>query len=251
MAVPSLQYVSGDTVLHRLHPLSKLFVLIVMTVSVFVFGGWYVPLALISILILLHLNRDVGLRRFARVVRPLPLFLVLIVLANAFLVKNPGGMQEGFARGLQQGLRVVIVLVAAGLFITVTDPVDLSDAVLQVLSPLRKAGSSPEEFSLIVMITFSFIPLMGEEARRLRTAQAVRCGFRRGPGVIREAVPLLAPLIIGVFRRAEEIEHAMTARYYQIGSARSRSWRIRPGWADFLVCSVCLLLFVAGLYAEF
>ena len=142
MAVPSLQYASGDTLLHRLHPLSKLYVLVVVTVSAFLFGGWYVPAALISMLILLHLNRDIGLRRFGRFVRPLPVFLVLIVLANVFLVDNPGGMHEGIARGLLQGLRVVIVLVAAGLFLAVTDPVDLSDAALQalVVHPLGPDG---------------------------------------------------------------------------------------------------------------
>jgi energy-coupling factor transporter transmembrane protein EcfT len=95
----------------------------------------------------------------------------------------------------------------------------------------------------------SFMPLMSREASRLRTAQAVRCGFRRGFGVIGEVLPLLVPLIVGVFRRADELERSMMARYFELGVRRPPS--DRAGRLDTAVCLIGLVLFIVGLYAKF
>ena len=115
---------------------------------------------------------------------------------------------------------------------------DLVAAATRALAPLRRIGLRVGEISLMTMIAFSFIPLMADEVRRLQLAQAVRCGFpKRGPAAIRAAVPLLAPLVIGVFRRADEIDTALHVRCYRMDAPRS-SFR-GAGWrrADSLVCA--------------
>lgn len=251
MAVPKIQYREGTTALHRLHPLSKLFVLIVVCLSVFMFEQWYVPIGLTALLFVLYLPRDIGVRRLAVLLRSAQFFILLIVLANIFLGVSGRSYIERAAHGLLQSVRVVDVLAATSLYLVVTDPVDLSDSVIRAALPLRNLGVRTGELSLMVMVIFSFIPHLFDEAKRLKTAQSVRSGHQgRVLGFIGNVVPLLAPLIIGVFRRAEEMEFALTARAFSFDTARTSMHRTRMGFVDISLCVSVAAIFLAGVYAK-
>ncbi|MCK4236919.1 MAG: energy-coupling factor transporter transmembrane protein EcfT, partial [Candidatus Krumholzibacteria bacterium] len=168
-----------------------------------------------------------------------------------FFVGRSDPLWANVLRGLLQGLRIAVILAAASLFLTVTDPVDLSDSILRAMEPLKRRGVRVGDLSLMLMIVFSFLPLIADEARRLRTAQAVRCGFHRwGLGMLKEVIPLLAPLVIGIFRRAEEMELSLAARCYNLERPRSSYTRSRVGRLDLVVFSASVLLFIFGLYAK-
>ena len=251
MTVRMIQFKAGDTFLHRLHPLSKLLVASLVSIACFLYASWIVPAALAVLLALLHTPKPIGFARLRAVLASLPLFVALIVLANVFLVRGDAVWWRNAATGFVQSLRIVVLIAAANLFLAVTDPIDLSDAVVRVLAPLRRVGLRVGEISLMTMISFSFIPLMADEARRLQLAQAARCGFpKRGPAALRAAVPLLVPLVIGVFRRADEIDTALRVRCYRMDAPRSSSRG--AGWrtADSFVCASGLVIFIAGLYAR-
>ncbi len=246
-----IRYRPGDTFLHRLHPLSKLLVAALVSIAAFLPGTWIAPAALAVFLAILHAPRQIGFARLRAVFASLPLFAALIVLANVFLVRGEALWWRNAVTGLVQSLRIVVLIAAANLFLAVTDPIDLADAVTRALAPLRRAGLRVGEISLMTMIAFSFIPLMADEVRRLQIAQAARCGFpKRGPAALRAAVPLLAPLVIGVFRRADEIDTALRVRCYRMdaprSSCRGSGWRT----ADSVVCAAGLIIFFAGLYAH-
>jgi energy-coupling factor transport system permease protein len=252
MPVQIAQFTAGDSFLHGLHALAKLLVLALLCVAAFLFPSWIVPAALAVFLILLHAPRSIGFGRLLAVLKPFPLFIAVIVLANVFLVHREALWWRNAEAGLVQSLRVGVIIVAANLFLVVTDAIDLSDEVLRLLAPLERAGLRVGELSLMTMITFSFIPLMTDEARRLQLAQAVRCGFpRRGLGVIKTAVPLMAPLVVGLFRRSDEIDLALQARCYRMGAPRSRLARGTWRRADSLVCAASVVIFLAGVYAQF
>jgi len=243
---------SGSTILHRLHPLSKLFALVLVCVAAFLFGQWFVAAGLALAIALLYVRREIGTKRLIAVLKPLPFFALLIILANVFLVARSGPWWMHTGRGLAQAVRVIVIISGSNLFLAVTDPVDLSDSVLRVLRPLRRLGLRVGELSLMLMIIFSFIPLMADETRRLELAHAVRCGFpRRGVGTVKATIPLLVPLVIGVFRRADEIDAALRARCYRIDAPRSSRSHTRAGRLDYFVCAATGILFVAGLYAQF
>jgi energy-coupling factor transport system permease protein len=246
-----IQYKPGGTFLHRLHPISKLLVAALVSIASFLFASWIAPAALALFLALLHAPKPIGFARLRAVFASLPLFVALIVLANVFLVRGEAVWWRNAVTGLVQSLRIVVVIGAANLFLAVTDPIDLSDAVMRALAPLRRIGLRVGEISLMTMIAFSFIPLMADEVKRLQLAQAARCGFPgRGPAAIRAAVPLLVPLVIGVFRRADEIDTALHVRCYRMDAPRSS--RRGAGWgrADSVVCAAALVGFFAGLYAH-
>jgi energy-coupling factor transport system permease protein len=251
MTARMAEYRSGDTFLHRLHPLSKLLAAVLVSAAAFLFTSWIAVAAIAVFLVLLHAPRGIGFSRLRVLATSMPLFAAIIVLAYVFLVRGEGTWWRAAIAGLVQSLRVAVLIAAANLYLAVTDPIDLSDAVMRALSPLRRVGLRVGELSLMTMIAFSFIPLMSEEVRRLQLAQAARCGFpKRGPAALRAAVPLLAPLFIGVFRRADEIDTALHVRCYRMdaprSSLRSAAWRA----ADGLVCAAAVVLFIAGLYAH-
>lgn len=251
MAVPHIQYIEGDTVLHRLHPISKLFVFLVLCISAFFFERWYMLAGITAALFSLYLFPEGGVRRLWNVLRVLPVFLVLIVLANVFLVRSEQNVPERLARGLLQGVRVIDILAATSLFLAVTDPVDLSDSVIGAMKPLRRLGVRIGEFSLMVMVIFSFIPQMFDEARRIRTAQSIRSGHSRGVfGLVRNVVPLLAPLIIGVFRRADEMELALRARSFSLDHPRTSMHKKKTEFFDIAVCILAAAIFAVSVYAK-
>jgi energy-coupling factor transporter transmembrane protein EcfT len=201
---------SGVAFLRGLHPVTKLFVTVLICVAAFLFRSWIVPAALAAFLVSLHAPRSVGFRRLGAVLKPMPLFVAIIVLANVFLAHRGGSPWENAAAGLRVG-----------------------------------------ELSLMTMITFSFIPLMMDEARRLHLALAVRCGFPKGAlGMVRGGVLLVVPLVIGLFRRAEEIDLALQARCYRLDEPRSSLGSQGPRAVDYAVSAGFILAFGIGLYAH-
>jgi len=231
--------------------MTKLLAVVFLCTAAFLFRSWIVPASVAAFLMLLHAPREIGFGRLLAAVKPLPLFVALIVLAHIFLIHRALPWWEGAASGLVQSLRVVALVVAGSLFLAVTDPVDLSDALLRLLAPLQRFGLRVGELSLMTMITFSFVPLLAGEARRLQLAHAVRCGFpRRGIAEIKALLSLLPPLVIGVFRRSAEIDDALKARGYRLGAPRGSRLQSRFGWLDAAVCAGSAILFLAGLYAE-
>lgn len=249
MAVPNFQYVGGDTILHRLHPLSKLLVLSLAILSLFAFYQWYVAAALCALVIALHLPRGIGLGRAVRVAKSLLPFVLIVLLLHIFLIGRSSPLEVRVLSGFLQGLRITTILVAAGLFLAVTDPIDLADAVMHLLRPLRRLRLRVADLAIVVMIVFSFLPLLATEASRLRTAHGVRCGFRsRGLLRVRWITPLLAPLVLSLFRRAEELELSMTARCFSFGGYIELRETPVVGRLDLAVCVLGVLLFLAGLY---
>lgn len=237
--------------LRSLHPLVKLLAAVVLCASAFAFRPWQVPAALALGTALLYVLPGVGLRRLAAAARPMPFFVLVIVIANLFLVPHGGGAWGGVALGFVRSARVLALVFTTGLFLSTTDPVDLSDAFFRALAPLRRVGIRAGEFALMTMIVQSFVPLMIEEARRLELARAARCGFpRRGIGALRSVVPLLAPLFVGVLRRADEVDLALRARAFRLDAPRTSLGRTGLSAVDWIVAALFCAAFIAGVYAQ-
>lgn len=243
-----LRYVEGNSRLHRMHPVVKAGVLLMVVAASFIYGA-AVNLALALFLILISVSAGIGPERIISLLKPVPVFVLIIIAANVLLVRNGQGYASGITRGVVQGTRILVLLLSAGLFWTVTDPARFSDSVVFLGAPLRTFGISREDLSLILMIIFSFIPHIREEVERIRRARMVRCGhggwlsLRRG-GVL----PLIIPLISSVLRRGEEMEMALCARYYGSGK---RGKRERIPSPDILIGIISFLTFLLGLYAKY
>lgn len=250
MGVPVLRYIDGDGCLQRRHPLVKLAILVLFCAGLFLFEGWRAPAVLGVVLLAAHALVKGGPGRYLEVAKRFVFFLLVIVAAHIFLMRGIDSLSSRALSGLAQGLRVFDLLVAAGLFLAVTDPVDLSDSLVDFLRPVGGTGRRLEAASLMIMVVFSFLPLVAEEAERLRTAVGTRCGFGGSlVSRIRSAVALLAALVVGVMRRAEELEVSLTARRYTLDRV-SRGAGAGPGAWDVALLVIFILFFAAGLYAK-
>ncbi|MFO7916153.1 MAG: energy-coupling factor transporter transmembrane component T [Candidatus Krumholzibacteriales bacterium] len=243
-----LRYVEGDSRLHRMHPVVKGGALLLLVIASFIYGA-VVNLALVLFLIIISVAAGIGSGRILSLLKPVPVFVIIIIAANILLVRNGQGYSSGMARGLVQGIRIMVLLLAAGLFWTVTDPARFSDSVVFLGAPLRLFGISREDLSLILMIIFSFIPHIREEVDRIRRARMVRCGHGGWLSLKKGGIlPLVIPLISSVLRRGEEMEMALCARHY--GAGRSGRGEKIPS-SDILIGIIFFLAFLLGLYAKY
>jgi energy-coupling factor transporter transmembrane protein EcfT len=244
-------FFEGRSFLHRLHPSTKFIVLGLVCVAVFLFEGWTAPIVLTSFLMVLYFASGLGAARLYAVLRTLPVFVAIIVLARMFLVERELPLGTRAIAGALQALRVVGLVLAVHLFVSLTDPVSMSDAVGASLRPLRRAGVRVGEASLMILIASSFIPFMISEVRRLQLAQASRSGFpKRGIGAVRAAVPLVAPLVIGVLRRTDELELALAARCFRLDVPRRPSGAARPRAVDYVASIAAAVIFAGALWAR-
>ena len=243
-----LRFVEGDSRLHRMHPVVKGVVLLLVVIASIIYGA-VVNLAMALFLIIISVAAGIGSGRILSLLKPVPVFVLIIIAANILLVRNGQGYSHDIARGLVQGVRILVLLLAAGLFWTVTDPARFSDSVVFLGAPLRAFGISRADLSLILMIIFSFIPHIREEVDRIRRTRMVRCGHGGWLSLKRGGVlPLIIPLIYSVLRRGEEMEMALSARYYGAGSGGRRD--SIPS-SDLIIGIVFFLTFLLGLYAKY
>lgn len=252
MTFEAAHYVEGEGMLHRLNPLSKLLVLLLVCVALFLFEGWSPAVGIVVFLALFYVPGPLGVRRLIAVLRTLPVFIAIIVLARVFLVDRALPLDARLAAGALQALRVVGLVIAVHLFVSVTDAVSIADSIAGALALLRRSGPRSGELSLMAMIISSFMPFMTAEVRRLQVAQAARCGFPRpGPSAVRAAVPLVSALVVGVLRRTDDLELALAARGYRLGAPRTPSRSVGMGRLDLAVCVGAVILFCAGLFFAF
>lgn len=234
-----------------MHPALKLLILLFIVLSAFLYGP-LVNAGLALFVLILYAAGKIGMKRLLSVIKPMPLFIVLIVAANILLVRNEEPLSAHIARGLLQALRIVVLITSAGLFLSVTDPIDLSDSIVSGMRPLERIGLNRDDLSLLLMIIFSFLPHTAEEIERLKKARLVRGGSknwlsRKTGGV----VPFFAPLIASLLRRTDELELALEARYY--GNSRRRVLSAGRGMSRYEIMAgvIAVLSFLAGLYAKY
>jgi energy-coupling factor transport system permease protein len=156
--------------------------------------------------------------------------------------------EGGLRLGLLLAARILILVSAAGLLTATTAPVALADGMEDLLSPLKRLRFPAHEVAMMMTIALRFIPTLGEEAEKISRAQAARGADFEGGGLLRRAralVPLLVPLTVGAFRRADELAEAMESRGYRggVGRVRYRELHFRARDAAALLLTV---LAVAG-----
>ena len=243
------RYIAAESPLHRLDPRTKIIGTLVLMTAVLLspqfsslilycaFLALLVPLSRIRLGVFLrNLRPFVWLFGFTLVLwalwpPPLP-YTVLWDLPYSDLVVTAEGLQ----RGAFFALRLSVVIVTASLLTLTTSPTELTDGLERLLSPLRVIGFPAHELAMMVTISLRFVPVLVDEAERLRKAQLAR-GADFGGGPIRRArslIPLLVPLFISAFTRADRLALAMESRCYQGGAGRTHFRELELGRRDLL-----------------
>ncbi len=231
--VPFGQFVPGDSAVHRLEPRAKLGLTLAFTVALFAVDG-FLGLAVAAVFVVLAVRvSGVPWRLVARGVRPILWLLLFTVAANAlrwrpdeaFVMFGPLGVDaDGLRTGVFFALRIVLLVMGTSLVTLTTSPVALTDALTRLMAPLRIVRVPVDDVAMMLSIALRFMPITAEEAERIVVAQTARGARFDEGGLVTRArawIPVLVPLFVNLFRRADTLALAMEARCYR-GTGRTR-----------------------------
>ena len=247
------QFFPGKSILHRLDPRTKIILLFVLMIAIFAAEGWAAYLALIILAAGLIFLSQVPPLTVLKAVKPLAwliLFTLLIhcfshdgeVLAKIYVFKLT---TEGIIYGVQISLRLVLLIVLASLLTFTTSPLQLTDATEKLLSPLKRIGVPAHELAMMMTIAIRFVPTLLEETDKIIKAQKSRgLDFESGGFVkrLRSMVPILVPLFLSSFRRADDLAMAMEARCYRGGAGRTHMKQLRLTTLDYCAAAFVMII---------
>lgn len=227
------QYYPADSVIHKLDPRVKLAGTIIYIISLFAFGSveGYIMAAL-ALAAVIRISR-VPFKFIVRGLKSIVMLLMITVVFNLFLI--PGEVlcrfwiltitKEGLKTAVSMAVRLIFLIIGSSIMTLTTTPNDLTDGLEKSLSPLRKIRVPVHEISMMMSIALRFIPILIEETDKIMKAQTARGADFETGGIIQKAknmVPLLVPLFISAFRRANDLAMAMEARGYHGGEGRTK-----------------------------
>lgn len=252
------QYLPGESVLHRLDPRSKIIAAFVFISSIFLAESYTAYAVLSAFVIGAIALGQISPRLMLRSIRPLWVILLFTLAVHVlttsgtviFSAKFITITQEGLRQGCLMSLRLILLILVSSLLTFTTSPIALTDGIETLLNPFRRFGLPAHELAMMMTIALRFIPTLLEETDRIMKAQMARGADFSAGNPIRRAksmVPLLVPLFISAFRRADELAIAMEARCYRGGESRTRMKELRHGAIDLVayLCSALLVLFLA------
>lgn len=253
------QHYPGTSAVHRTGALVKLVAAIVLMVAIFVVtkSEQYIPIAAF-VAAGIVLSR-IPLRFFLRGLKPIMFLIVLTVVVQVLFTPGTPLWHWGFVRVTREGLvlagfilcRLVLLTLVSVLLTASTSPIELTDAVSGLLKPLNHIGVPSAEIALVMSIAMRFVPTILEETERIIRAQVSR-GARIGEGSLvvrmKSFIPILIPLFVSSFRRADDLAVAMEARGFRVGSHRTRYHERHFRAVDAVVLSGTVLVF-AGVLA--
>ncbi len=251
------QYFPGNSVVHKLDPRTKLILLIVFIVTLFCAGNWFsYGVCLLFLTVVIGIS-TIPLKAIVRGMKPLVVILIFTGVLNLFL--TPGekvllafwGIKitwEGVVRAIFMVSRILMLITATFLLTYTTSPIALTDGLESLLSPLKKLRLPVHELSMMMCIALRFIPTLIEETDKIISAQKARgADFESGKLMqrVKALVPILVPLFISAFRRADELATAMECRCYQGGEGRTKMKQMRYAWRDFSAFITGAVVFAA------
>lgn len=258
------QFFPGNSIIHRMDPRLKLVLTVIYIVVLFLCHGPLPYIILGGILLFCIWISKVGFKQICRGLKPIIILLLITTIFNVFY--TTGGtvlFQWKFFTITSYGLytacfmviRIILLIISTFTLLTyTTSPIMLTDAIESVLSPLKKVKVPVHELSMMMTIALRFIPTLVEETDKIMSAQKSRgADFESGSLMqrARSLIPILIPLFISAFRRAEDLATAMECRCYRGDVGRTRLRILRMQNLDYVVIVVCTLLFSAALYVNY
>ena len=251
------QFFPGDSLIHRLDPRTKLIALIFYIVTLFTAGSWLSYGFVFLFLAICIAVSKVPLKAFIRGMKPLVFILIFTGLLNLFL--TPDGTVlfqywkivitvEGVTRAIFMVVRIMLLISGTFLLTYTTSPISLTDGLESLLGPLKVLRLPVHELSMMMCIALRFIPTLIEETDKIISAQKARgADFESGSLMkrIKALVPILVPLFISAFRRADELATAMECRCYHGGEGRTKMKLLRYKRSDYLTFLVLPLVLAA------
>lgn len=238
------QYIPGDTPVHNLDPRIKIIVTFVFITVLFLVKSFFGYVFVLGFMALIILLSRISPKYLLKGLKPLIVIILLTVVLNIFMVEGKviytiwklKITQEGLVQAAFMGLRLIFLITGASLLTLTTSPIALTDGIEKLLNPFKRIGVPAHELAMMMTIALRFIPTLLEETDKIIKAQMARgADFETGNILARAKamVPILVPLFISAFRRADELAMAMEARCYRGGESRTRMKQLKLESRDF------------------
>ncbi|RHW33931.1 energy-coupling factor transporter transmembrane protein EcfT [Neobacillus notoginsengisoli] len=250
------RYIPAESPIHRMDPRSKLLLVFSFVCIVFIANNLFTyGLLGIYTFYLLSLSK-IPIRFLLEGLKPILFLVVFTLLLHLFLTKEGDVVvdlgfikiyEEGIRQGIFISMRFFFLILVTSLLTLTTTPIEITDGLEILLNPLKKIRFPVHEMALMMSISLRFIPTLMQETDKIMKAQTARgVDFASGPikDRVKAIIPLLIPLFVSSFKRAEDLATAMEARGYRGGEGRTRFRQLRWKAADTLQLSILLLMAV-------
>ena len=250
------QYFPGNTVIHRLDPRTKLIFVLLYIIALFNAKGWSANGVMIAVTLLSMAISHISLKNIFKGLKPMMFIIALTALLNLFYTQGTPIREgwiiswEGIERSVKMMLRITLLITGTFLLTYTTSPMALTDGLERLMNPLKKLHVPVHEMTLMMSMALRFIPTLIEETDKIMSAQKARgADFETGNLIERAKalLPILVPLFVSAFRRADELAVAMESRCYHGGEGRTRLKQLHFTGIDFVALFLGLLL-VAGIF---
>ena len=250
------QYFPGDSPLHRMDPRAKILCAVALIVAIFAASSfWGYGAMFLFIALCVALSR-INVKFVVKGLKPVWVIILLTFVMNLFL--STGGdvifrwrfisvTRMGLVRAVQMAFRLALLICSTQILTLTTSPIALTDGLERLMRPLQKIGFPAHELAMMMSIALRFIPTLIEETQKIIKAQMARGADFESGNIVRRAkamLPILVPLFVSAFRRADELAMAMEARCYRGGKGRTRMKITKFGTID-----LCAALLTAGILA--
>ena len=248
------QYFPGNSPVHRLDPRTKLIMLVVYIVALFLAKSWITYALMLAFLVFTVKISTIPPKSIVRGMKPLVMILVFTGVLNLFFTTDGEILVDfwvitittgGVQRAVFMMARILMLISGTFLLTYTTSPIALTDGLEALLNPLKVIKVPVHELSMMMCIALRFIPTLIEETDKIMCAQKARgADFESGSIVDRAKalIPILVPLFISAFRRADELATAMECRCYQGGEGRTKMKLLRYHRNDMLVFGIGIIL---------
>jgi energy-coupling factor transport system permease protein len=254
------RYVPADSVIHRMDPRSKLIIIFLFVCIIFLANNWFTYILIGVYTFFMLGSSKIPIRFLYAGLKPV-IWLVIFTLILQVLFTKEGSLlfqmgplkiyEEGLKQGIFISVRFFLLIIMTSLLTLTTTPIEITDGIETLLHPLKKIHFPVHEMALMMSIALRFIPTLMQETDKIMKAQMAR-GVEFSSGPIKERVkaviPLLIPLFVSAFKRAEELAIAMEARGYRGGIGRTKyrqlDWKLVDTLQIFLLVGLSVLLFL-------
>ena len=251
------QYYPADSLLHRLDPRVKIVGTFAYIISLFIFNSWGYIIGAVALAAVILLSK-VPFSFMVRGLRAMVFILLFTMVLNAFLTPGEAIWQFGLLHLTKEGLilagrmavRLIFLILGASLMTLTTTPNKLTDGLERLMKPLNKIKVPVHEIAMMMSIALRFIPILLEETDKIMKAQMARgADFENGKIVekVKAMIPLLVPLFVSAFRRANDLALAMEARCYQGGEGRTQMKPLKYEGRDILAYIIMLIYFAGAI----
>lgn len=240
------QYYPVQSFVHRMDPRLKIIFLIAYIVAIFLASNFYGLAACTLVLIFAVAFSRIPLRKILRSMKGILFLVIFTAVLNAFFYQGSTVYaswwifritKEGLIYSAFLVLRLFLLVMCSSLLTYTTTPVSLTDGIESLLTPLKWVRFPVHELALIMSIALRFIPILMDETERIMNAQKARGADFESGGLFKRVgaiIPILIPLLLSAFRRAEELGDAMDARCYMGSKHRTKYKKLRFGWRDLI-----------------